>query len=158
MNSEIEKLRKEYLPIPIKVLFIGESAPHGGGFFYKKSGLLHSQFCQVLKPYVGDQPSFVDAFKAAGIYLDDLVLTPVNHLSLSERRASHEASIPSMTERLRKYEAPCVVAFMKDIALPVAKAIIASGKPCRFEVVPFPGFGQQARFRASMIALLPEIL
>lgn len=158
MNSEIENLRNEYRPKKIKVLFVGESAPFGGAFFYKEAGLVHDQFRQTLTPFVGKNTSFVKAFMAAGFYLDDLVLEPVNRLSRSQRKAAHVNSIPSMTARLTEYEAPFVVAFMKDIALPVAQAIIASEVRCRFEVVPFPGHGRQGEFRASMDAILPEIL
>src|SRR6056297_325156 len=117
--EDVEKLRASYRPANIKVLFVGESAPAGGVFFYKQTGQVHGQFRQALAPHIGDSPTFVDAFKQAGFYLDDLVLEPVNWLSRSERQATHAASIESLAKRLRYYEAPLVVAFMKGIAAPV---------------------------------------
>jgi len=157
-DAGIERLRASYRPEKVKVLFVGESAPASGGFFYKQSGLLHSQFRQALAPYIGDSPTFVEAFKQAGFYLDDLVLEPVNLLSWSERQEIHAESISSLAERLRGYQAPRVIAFMKGITLPVKAAIAMSGTKCRFDVVPFPGHGWQAKFRSAMTAMMPELL
>lgn len=156
--ENVEQLRASYRPTKVKVLFVGESAPAGGMFFYKQTGQVHGQFREALAPHIGDSPSFVDAFKQAGFYLDDLVLEPVNWLSRSERKAIHAASTPLLAERLRDYEAPHVVAFMKGIEAPVKAAIAASGMPCQFQVVPFPGNGRQAEFRAAMTAIMPELL
>lgn len=156
--EDVETLRAKYRPKKIRVLFVGESAPAGGVFFYKQTGQVHGQFRHVLAPHIGDSPSFVDAFKQAGFYLDDLVLEPVNWLSGSERRTIHAASTHSLAERMKIYEAPHVVAFMNGIEAPVRAAIAASGIPCKFQVVPFPGNGRQAEFRAAMTAIMPELL
>ncbi len=156
--EDVEPLRASYGPNKIKVLFVGESAPAGGAFFYKQTGQVHSQFRTALAPHIGDSPSFVEAFKHAGFYLDDLVLEPVNWLSRSERQAIHATSIASLAERLKDYEAPHLVAFMKGIVSPVKAAIAASGRTCQFRVVPFPGNGRQAEFRAAMKAIMPELL
>lgn len=113
---------------------------------------------EALAPHIGDTPTFVEAFKQASFYLDDLVLEPVNWLSRSERQAVHAASIASLAKRLRDYDAPLVVAFMKGIAAPVIAAIAASGISCQFEVVPFPGNGRQGEFRSAMTAIMPMLL
>lgn len=156
--ENVDSLRASYQPAKINVLFVGESAPAGGDFFYKQTGQVHGQFRKVLAPNIGDSPTFVEAFKQAGFYLDDLVLEPVNWLSRSERQTIHAASTPSLAKRLRDYEAPLVVAFMKGIAAPVKAAISASGMPCQLEVVPFPGNGRQAEFRSAMTAIMPKLL
>ena len=126
--EDVEPLRASYRPAKIKGLFVGES------------------------------PSFVDSFKQAGFYLDDLVLEPVNWLSRTERQATHATSIASLANRLRDIESPLVVAFMKGIAAPVKTAIAASGVSCQFEVVPFPDNGRQAEFRSAITAILPMLL
>lgn len=154
----VEPLRASYRPAKIKVLFVGESAPAGGAFFYKQTGQVHGQFRLALAPHIGDSPSFVDAFKQAGFYLDDLVLEPVNWLSRSERQATHAASIASLAQRLRNYDAPLVVAFMKGIAAPVKAAIAASGTISTLHVVPFPGNGRQSEFQSGIKSIMPELL
>lgn len=55
-------------------------------------------------------------------------------------------------------ENPPVVAFMKGIAAPVKAATAASGTPCQFEVVPFPGNGRQGEFRSAMTAIMSKLL
>lgn len=156
--EDVEQLRASYRPARIKVLFVGESAPAGGAFFYKQTGQVHGQFHQALAPRIGDSPTFVEAFKQAGFYLDDLVLEPVNKLSGSKKKALHAANIQSLAERLKTYRAPLVVAFMKGIATPVSAAVAASGVPCRLNIIPFPGNGRQAEFRSAMATILPELL
>jgi hypothetical protein len=47
---------------------------------------------------------------------------------------------------------------MKGIEVPAKAAIAASGIPCQFEVVPFPGNGRQGEFRSAMAAILPKQL
>lgn len=140
------------------MLFVGESAPAGGVFFYEETGQVHGQFRKALAPHIGDSPSFVEAFKQAGFYLDDLVLEPVNCLSRSERQAMHTASIASLAEPLKGYKPPRVVAFMKGIEAPVKAAITASGVPCELHVTPFPGNGPQGEFQLAMRAMLPSLL
>lgn len=156
--ENVEPLRARYRPAKIKVLFVGESAPAGGVFFYKETGQVHGQFRKALAPHIGDNPTFVEAFKQAGFYLDDLVLEPVNWLSPSERQAMHTASIASLAERLKDYKAPRVVAFMRRIEAPVKAAIMASGVPCDLHVTPFPGNGRQGEFQLAMRAILSRLL
>ena len=91
--EDVEPLGASYRPAKIKVLFIGESAPAGGAFFYKQTGQVHSQFRQALTPHIGDSPTFVEAFKEAGFYLDDLVLEPVTGCpGQSDKRSMPPAS------------------------------------------------------------------
>lgn len=156
--EDVEPLRASYRPAKIKVLFVGESAPAGRAFFYRQTGQVHGQFRQALAPHIGDSPTFVEAFKQAGFYLDDLVLEPVNWLFRSERQAIHAASIASLAKRLRDYDAPLVVGFMKGIKAPVKAAIAASVISCQFECVPFPGNGRQGEFRSAMTAITPKLL
>ncbi len=122
------------------------------------SSSVHGQFRQALAPRIGDCPSFVAAFKQAGFYLDDLVLEPVNWLSRTERQATHAASIASRAKRLRDYDAPLVVAFMKGNEASVRASMEASGTNCTLRVVPFPGNGRQGEFQSGMKSIMPELL
>ncbi len=80
--SNFENVRRSYRPRRITTLFVGESAPHGGTFFYNRNSGL---FREIRKAFQGTE-SFLEDFKRNGFYLDDLVLEPVNHL---ERAGSH---------------------------------------------------------------------
>jgi hypothetical protein len=93
----IETLRASYRPQNITTLFVGESAPMSGEFFYQgKTGL---------RRYMEKALSFdsFESFKARGWYLDDLVLTPVNGLSKTERRLQCEGAVTSLAARIAEY-------------------------------------------------------
>jgi len=156
--SDVEPLRASFRPIKVKVLFVGESAPAGGDFFYKGTGQVHREFQRALSPTIGATPSFLGAFMAAGMYLDDLVLEPVNWLSRSQRNAMHSNNVPSLAGRIKEYQPLAVIAFMKAIRRPVEEAVVASGCSCAVQTVSFPGNGRQADFRTEMAAILPEVL
>lgn len=89
---ELEELRRRYRPHPIKILFVGESPPARGTFFYKgDSGLARYtklSFQQVYSLPDLAMADFLHGFKAAGCYLDDLCLEPVNRMKASDRRAT----------------------------------------------------------------------
>jgi hypothetical protein len=156
--SDVEQLRASFRPSKVKVLFVGESAPAGGDFFYRGTGQVHREFQRVLSPIIGTNPSFLGAFMAAGMYLDDLVLEPVNWLSRSERKAMHANNVASLAGRVSEYRPLAVIAFMKAIRKPVEDAVTASGCDCAVHTVPFPGNGRQGEFRTEMAAILPKVL
>jgi hypothetical protein len=55
--GDIEALRDKYRPVPVKTMFVGESPPTNGTFFYAdKSTALRGAFTNVLAVYgmVGD--------------------------------------------------------------------------------------------------------
>lgn len=155
--SDVEPLRARFRPFKVKVLFVGESAPAGGDFFYKGTGQVYREFQRVLSPTIGATPSFLGAFMAAGMYLDDLVLEPVNWLSRSERTAMHTNNVASLASRISEYQPLAVIAFMKAIRRPVEEAVTASGCGSSAHTVSFPGNGRQAEFRAELAAILPEL-
>lgn len=83
-----------HLPPPgDNTLFLGESPPHGGTFFYKQDSLLYHR----MKEFFGAASNFLPAFQANGFFLDDLVLYPTNsggynvciYLHASRRRHRH---------------------------------------------------------------------
>ena len=101
----VEVIRARYRPERITTLFVSESAPASGAFFYYGDSAMsrHMQGCLGLP---GDD--FLTSFKALGWYLDDLVLTPVNHLTRRERKAKCRAAQDSLADRTAEHveEAP----------------------------------------------------
>lgn len=89
-QTDVERLRLALKPDTIKVLFVGESAPAGGTFFYKADSNLYRYTREAFSVAFGltcaSGRDFFDLFKAHGFYLDDLCDTPVNDLSKTLRR------------------------------------------------------------------------
>ncbi|HVH02519.1 MAG TPA: hypothetical protein VM891_06155 [Amaricoccus sp.] len=154
---EIEPLRSKYKPSKIKVLFIGESAPAGGAFFYAANSNLFRAMKQALSTRLGAAPDFLSAFMKAGCYLDDLVLTPVNWHDNAERKRLHRENIPALARRLSQYHPEAIVAVMKAISGPVKEACRQAELTCPFYCVSFPANGRQSDFRREMTDLIPRL-
>src|SRR4029079_4292792 len=70
-HTNLEHLRRRYLPTDIRLLFIGESPPASGRFFYcRDSGLYRAirDAFRILDPSITDD-GFLGIFQAAGCYL-----------------------------------------------------------------------------------------
>ncbi len=156
--ANAEALRAAYRPDRIAVLFVGESAPAGGTFFYAGDSQVHRYLSDALSPHLPGSRPFLDRFRDAGLYLDDLVLTPVNRLAPRERAARNLAAVPCLAARLAAYRPLAVVGIAKTIAIPLAQALARAGLTCPLHVISFPGTGQQANFRREIGGLLPGLL
>jgi hypothetical protein len=151
--NPFEKTRQSYRPDRITTLFVGESAPHGGTFFYNQdSGL----FREIRKAFKGDT-SFLDDFERNGFYLDDLVLEPVNHLDNSHRRRLCHAAVSSLVARLKDYKPQTVVILLRRIEPLVRRSIREAGLSCQIYCTPYPGFGNQGRFHETMTEIIPKL-
>jgi hypothetical protein len=84
--EETERLRSRYLPKETRVLFVGESPPSRGTFFYAANRNLYfatrEAFFAAIPHLVGRD--FLEEFPRLGCYLDDLCLEPVNDLDAND--------------------------------------------------------------------------
>jgi len=151
--NPLEKTRASYRPKRITTLFVGESAPHGGTFFYNQdSGL----FREIRKVFKGGS-LFLEDFKRNGFYLDDLVLEPVNHLANKDRRALCKQSVSSFVDRLKNYKPNAIVILLHSIKPMVLEAMREAGISYAPHCTPYPGFGNQPRFQKAMIEIIPNL-
>jgi hypothetical protein len=155
-NAEtIEAIRACYRPELIATLFVGESAPVGGTFFYtgsRMTGYMKRAVDESLGPSDVD---FLERFKSFCWFLDDLSLEPVNGLGRAERRAVCLEAQPSLASRIAEYQPQAIVILLMSIRDIVEAAITAAGCKTIPYAVPFPGNGQQARFRNAMSQIIP---
>src|SRR4051812_20336030 len=94
--SAAERTRRKYKPDDIRVLFIGESPPAGGEFFYLANSALYYATRQAFEtaiPALRKREDFVRAFCALGCYLARRPVTGAGQPSRPERpRATRRAS------------------------------------------------------------------
>lgn len=148
-----ENVRSSYRPARITTLFVGESAPHGGTFFYNQdSGL----FREMRKAFGGSE-IFLEDFKRSGFYLDDLVLEPVNHLQRKDRLSLCRNSVAAFAKRLKSYNPRAVVILLKSIKPMVLHAMREARLPYEPFCTPYPGMGNQPRFHQAMLAIIPNL-
>jgi len=154
----VEETRQRYRPHEVKALFVGESAPAGGTFFYCGNSNLafytREAFEAVLGSF-GDMSGFLQAFRDRGYYLLDLCPEPVNHLDRRPRRAARKAGIPYLASAMSGLRPAYVVVVMKEIQGDVAQALSRAGLgDVETQALPFPAQGNQPRYVAELIDLL----
>ena len=159
---ELEELRRQYLPHPIKVLFVGESPPARGTFFYKgDSGLARYTKLSFERAYdLPDlaMPNFLHGFEAAGCYLDDLCLEPVNRMIASDRRVAWKRAVDPLARRLEADSPRIIVPILRSIESSVRQAAERAGLLDRVRgALSYPGMGNHPRYVAQLSRLLIEL-
>jgi hypothetical protein len=133
----------------VSLLFVGESPPAGGTFFYQANSTLYEATKEAFRLAVPDLvrgPNFLERFAALGCYLDDLCLEPVNHLKLhnplakAKRLRAREEGEALLAARIGGYSPRHVVVVMKGIESNVRRAVELAGLPhVPATALPFPG-------------------
>jgi hypothetical protein len=142
--SAAERTRRRYRPTDIRVLFIGESPPAGGTFFYHANSNLYNatrEAFQAAIPALREEPVFLDAFERLGCYLEDLCEQPVNDLDMRDpmRLQARADGVTPLARRMRRFSPQVVVVVMKAIAGDATRALVASGHAeVKREELPFP--------------------
>ena len=148
--DKMEELRRSFHPGVITTLFVGESAPQSGKFFYSSN----SSLFYAMKRAFGNHETFLDDFKKKGFYLDDLVLMPINKLEERERSRLRQEAVPELAKRLMEYKPKAVVVVMCAIVSKVQKAMRAASISYEPFCVPHPAFGNWARFSSAMTEII----
>lgn len=151
-----ESLRRRFLPDQLRLLFIGESPPASGRFFYRAdSGLyrairdaFHAVDCSIL------EADFLRTFQAAGCYLIDLCPEPVDHLSLKARRAACRAHENSLARTIARLQPEAVATVVRSIESNVAEATSRANWQGPVLSLPYPG--RWARHREIFVHRLAK--
>ncbi len=110
---DLEEIRRSYRRDSVSVLFVGESPPSGGTFFFCENSRLFTHTVVAFRDAFGLRPSdpkrFLSLFKHAGCYLDDLSLTPLNHLDNSHRRKARRRAMTGFRQRVESVHPQAVV-------------------------------------------------
>ncbi len=149
MNTE--KIRRGYLPDAIRVLFVGESPPAGGTFFYLGNSNLARYtadgFSRAYKTAFPTPRHFLSVFKNLGCYLEDLCEHPVNHLGGRERRKAHAEAVPILSHRLSEFSPKAIISVVGSISPHVVSAMDSAGLlSAPYFKLPFPAMGHQHRY------------
>jgi len=157
-SAEYLRFRERYLPQHPKIIFVLESPPKSGKYFYDPEGLISEPlFSAMMKDVLAIKSSTKDEglreFATRGFLLLDATYTPVNHPHLSPRERDEMilADWPLLVEELRKCGGPAT------------KLVLVKANVCRLldskltgagftvlnhgKLIPFPSTGQQKKFR-----------
>jgi hypothetical protein len=155
----IYRLRQSYKPETVNLLFIGESPPQKSQYFYLANSNLfrciQQSFRQVVGSVCGDGKQFLDYFKRAGCFLDDLCILPINGLTSPERRQYQEDGITSLVERISGMSPKVVVIVGKGIEGKVQRACSAAFVPTLdIHCMTFPAFGRMNNSNIELSEIL----
>jgi hypothetical protein len=158
--STQEESRVSFHPQSVRTLFVGESPPANGSFFYLGDSNLARYTREALGELdraAGTMEQFLREFQGAGFFLRDLCVEPVNQLPRLERRAARRASESVLASRLRNDGPAAIVVVMKAIVPNVRRAIGAAGLDSPVYVLPFPAQGHQREYVSALAALYPQL-
>lgn len=159
----VEEIRQSYKPDRVSILFIGESAPAKGTFFYTEDSLCtytREAFALAFGDRVpASSGEFLHFFQQSGCYLDDLSLIPINEKTKDERERLQLAGMPELAKRMHAYQPQAIVCMLKNKTFKsiVQKAAHQAGLAnIPFQVTPFGGNGQQGKYRVELKNYLLE--
>jgi len=156
--EDFKKIRSKYLPKKVKVLFVGESPPSRGKFFYLTKSDLYENTREVfLKIYNKkmDGYEFLDFFKSLGCFLDDLCFEPVDDLSAEDCKNECKESVDELSKRIKEYNPLIVIVVIKRIKEEIDKAVEKSGIKVKPYYLPFPRYNwQQVKYKKELEEIL----
>src|SRR5215510_3842713 len=138
-----ERLRRQYRPRRLRILFVGEAPPASGRFFYHAdSGLyraIRDTFEAALPSLRSADDDFLESFRRLGCYLVDLCGTPVDRMDARLRRDICVTGEARLARMLRQLRPKIVVVLVRSIASNVRRAETAAGWSGVHLELPYPG-------------------
>ena len=141
------------------MLFVGESRPANGTFFYSGDSILHDAIREAFRPTFHDfgGVAFPTFFARLGCYLEDLCSAPVNKWKIKDPRRikAREASEVSLAGRLEGTAPLEIILVMKAIAPNVSRALASAVITGAVHALPFPARPQH---REEFVQVLSRIV
>jgi hypothetical protein len=152
--DEIKEAQAKYRPDQIKVLFVGESLPVGGKYFYCGCNSLLRQVKRALGEEQTADVDFLIKLKQRGWYLDDLVRSRVK--DPAELKKKCREARDDLAARIRDYNPSVVVCLLRRIRDDVEAAVLKAESNACIYAVSFPP-QQSRRFQEEMTLLRPRL-
>jgi len=153
-----ERLRKQFRPAFVQLLFIGESPPASGRFFYRRdSGLYRAmrEAFQSVDASITDA-TFLTAFQGFGCYLFDLCPEPVDRLGAAARRNACQLAERRLSLVIGQLQPSAIATLVRSIEDNVLASIAASRWQGSLLHLPYPGRWKHHR-QAFVRVLAPTI-
>jgi hypothetical protein len=163
-----EELRLSFRPADVRVLFIAESPPAAGSFFYAADSELYRATRDAFEAGLPDRKvgSFLSRFAALGCYLEDLCKEPVNQLtdrrdgSWRKRLNARRDGEPRLAETLAALRPAVIIVALKGIAANVSRAVAIAGcAETERHVLTYPSRWHRHRraYRRELTALVRDL-
>jgi len=171
-NTSIESFRKardRYRPTKVRLLWIAESPPTSGSYFYyqKTTGRDHLfretmravglwPMKEIMRKGVDKNP-LLESFQSKGFFLIDTCSYPVDKLSNSERRRAVLDGTPGVVQMVSELTPNGIIIVKSNIYEPVKHALESggfAGKILNQRPLGFPSHGRQEPYRKRINDIL----
>lgn len=166
--------RARWKPNYVRLVLIAESAPDDGGnltnrrFFYDddltgRDGLFREVVRATFNnPTLASGPGakrpWLEKLRDRGVYLIDLAPVPVNYHSRLERTAALARNIESTVSLATQLKPSGIVLVKQNVFDLLQRPLLQAGLPLLHDdFIPFPGSGQQKRFRERFSAAIKSL-
>lgn len=155
---DYKTIRNSYKPHIVKILFVGESCPQGGTFFYNGDSNLHKHTKQAFEQ--ANMNFSLEYFKEYGCWLYDVCDVPVNGLQHYERNEHIRLGLPRLLATIEELSPKYIIVVKKgDMREIIFKDVCKHGyvdQETAFNV-PFPACGRQTEYRNELSAVIKII-
>jgi hypothetical protein len=136
-----EHLRRRYRPARVRMLFVGESPPASGGFFYQADSGLYRAIRQTFLSAFPDlkDADFLESFRKLDCYLVDLCGNPVDRLPMKQRRLAWTRGETRLAAMIRRFDPEVIVTVVRSIAPNVERARAQAKWQGPHLPLPYPG-------------------
>ena len=146
-----ERLRKHYRPDRVRILFVGESPPASGRFFYQADSGLYRAVRETF--YIAfpslRKTNFLDSFRALGCYLVDLCAEPVDKMTRDARRSDCHSGEARLARMIRTLRPEIIITVVRSIGENVRRAREQAAWSGTHLELPYPGRWYRARLQFS---------
>jgi hypothetical protein len=156
-------LRNKYLPENLKLIFILESPPASGKYFYDETGKtsepLFNELMKALNYKPIDKKDGLEFFKSKGYCLVDSTYKPVNKLKGKERNNTILADFNELLtdlESIDQGKKTPIILVKANVCKLLESRLLSNGFNIlnKGSVIPFPSTGQQKRFQTEICKIL----
>jgi hypothetical protein len=136
-----ERLRRRYRPARVRMLFVGESPPASGRFFYQADSGLYRAMRQTFLSAFPDlkDAHFLESFRKLDCYLVDLCGNPVDKLAQKQRRFACARGETRLAAIIRGLDPEVIVTIVRSIAANVERAEARAKWQGTHIELPYPG-------------------
>jgi len=171
LKNRYARARNKYRPTKVNVLFIAESPPSSGGYFYAEKTIgkdhLLRETMKALKLWPVDRPMMkgcdkrpmLKQFRSLGFFLIDTCELPVDKMPPRQRRLSTIQGASTLPNRVKELDPGRILIVKKTVFNPARHALSIAGFEDRIlnkRSLPFPSHGNQRRFRRMLRRLVSQ--
>ena len=146
-DREKERLRRSYRPAHLRILFVGESPPASGRFFYQADSGLYRAIRNTFRAAfpVLREDDFLHSFQNLGCYLVDLCGKPVDCLNTAGRRQACRDGEPRLARTIKELQPKIVITVVRSISANVRRAQASANWKGLIVELPYPGRWKEHR-------------